>query len=141
MTPELLWVAFVVAFTLVLFATEKLRLDVTALLALLALAVPGLLTPAEALAGFADQSVMIIAALFVVGGAIFRTGLADSLGLGLQRTAGTSWLRLILLLMGATALLSAFLSSTGTVAVLLPVATGPARRARLSARPLRLDRE
>lgn len=131
-TGELLWVLTVVLGTLVLFATEKLRLDTTALLALLALAVPGLLTPAEALAGFADQSVIIIAALFVVGGAIFRTGLADSLGLYLQRASGTSFTRIVLLLMGATALLSAFLSSTGTVAVMLPVATGLARRARLS---------
>src|SRR5690625_5006926 len=131
-TGELLWVLTVVLGTLLLFATEKIRLDTTALLALLALAVPGLLTPQEALAGFADQSVIIIAALFVVGGAIFRTGLADTLGAYLQKTAGTSWLRIVLLLMGATAALSAFLSSTGTVAVMLPVATGIARRARLS---------
>src|SRR5690625_3345427 len=131
-TGELLWVLTVVLGTLLLFATEKIRLDTTALLALLALAVPGLLTPQEALAGFADQSVIIIAALFVVGGAIFRTGLADSLGLYLQRASGTSFTRIVLLLMGATALLSAFLSSTGTVAVMLPVATGLARRARLS---------
>lgn len=132
MTAELLYVLLVIGAMLVLFATEKLRMDVVALLALLALALPGLLSPQEAVAGFSDQSVIIIAALFVVGGAIFRTGLADQLGQRLQATAGTSYVRMLVLVMLATALLSAFLSSTGTVAVMLPVVVNLARRARLS---------
>lgn len=115
-----------------LFATEKLRMDLVALLALLALAVPGLISPQEAVAGFSDQSVIIIAGLFIVGGAIFRTGLAEALGRRLQASAGTSYLRMLVLVMLATALLSAFLSSTGTVAVMLPIVVSMARRARFS---------
>ncbi len=132
MSPELIWVLCVVAGALVLFATEKIRMDLVALLALLALALPGIITPAQAIAGFADQSVIIIAGLFVVGGAIFRTGLADSIGRFLQARAGTSYLRMLVLVMLATAGLSAFLSSTGTVAVMLPIVVSMARRARLS---------
>src|SRR5690625_1087 len=115
MTAELLYVLLVIGAMLVLFATEKLRMDVVALLALLALALPGLLSPQEAVAGFSDQSVIIIAALFVVGGAIFRTGLADQLGQRLQATAGTSYVRMLVLVMLATALLSAFLRDRKSV--------------------------
>lgn len=107
-------------------------MDVVALLALLALALPGIISPAQAVAGFSDQSVIVIAALFVVGGAIFRTGLADSMGRWLQKSAGTSYLRMLMLVMVVTALLSAFLSSTGTVAVMLPIVVSLARRARIS---------
>lgn len=132
MNPELIYVTVVLAAMLLLFATEKLRMDVVAVLAMLALALPGIITPGEAIAGFSDQSVVMIAALFVVGGAIMRTGLADSLGSRLQTVAGTSYLRMLVLVMAATALLSAFLSSTGTVAVMLPVVVSLARRAGIS---------
>ncbi len=132
MTPELVYVLGVILVTLLLFATEKIRMDLVALLALLALALPGLLSAQEAVAGFSDQSVIIIAGLFVVGGAMFRTGLADAMGRRLQASAGTSYLRMLVLVMLSTAALSAFLSSTGTVAVMLPIVVSLARRARVS---------
>lgn len=132
LSPDLLYVALVVLLTLLLFASEKLRMDLVALLSLIAVALPGIISPGEALAGFSDQSVVIIAGLFVVGGAVFRTGLADALGQRLQAAAGTSYVRMLVLVMLSTALLSAFLSSTGTVAVMLPVVVSMARRAQLS---------
>ena len=89
---------------------------------ILTLLFAGVLTPAEALAGFADPVVLMIAGLFVVGGAIFESGLADAAGRWLGRVAGVRPTRLLVVVMLATALLSAFLSSTGTVAVMLPPA-------------------
>lgn len=103
--------------TVILFASDRLRLDMVALLALLALLLSGILTPAEALAGFSDPIVLIIAALFIVGAGLFQTGVADALGQQLMRFAGAGEARLIAAIMLIVALLSAFLSSTGTVAV------------------------
>ncbi len=110
------------------FASDRFRLDLVAGAALLALAVPGVLDPAQALAGFAEPITLMIAGLFVVGAGLFQTGVADRIGDLLGR-AGTGPLRLTVVTMGVAALLSGFLSSTGTVAVLLPVVVGLARRA------------
>lgn len=132
MTPQI-WLTFgILAATIVLFASDRLRLDLIALFALLALLLTGILTPGEALAGFADPVVIMIAGLFVVGGAIFETGVADAAGRWLGRFAGTGPKRLLVVVMLATAILSAFLSSTGTVAVMLPVVVSLARRAEVA---------
>lgn len=128
MIPDL-WLVFgILGATIALFASDRFRLDLVALLALLSLLLTGVLTPAEALAGFADPVVIMIAALFVVGGAIFETGVADAAGRWLGTVAGKDPTRLLVVVMLATALLSAFLSSTGTVAVMLPVVVSLARR-------------
>lgn len=140
--PDLLLVLLVLAGTLLLFVTGWVRLDVAAVLSLLALGLSGILTPAEALAGFADPVVLMIAGLFVVGDGLFQTGVAAGMGRAVGRLAGPppgegerqgrgapppgqgSHTRLILVIMLMVALLSGFMSSTGTVAVLLPVVTG-----------------
>lgn len=128
-----IWLVFTVLGGMVLlFALDRFRLDLVALLALLCLLLSGILTPAEALAGFADPVVLMIAGLFVVGGAIFETGLADASGRLLGRAAGTNPVRLLVLVMLTSAGLSAFLSSTGTVAVMLPVVVSLARRGGVS---------
>lgn len=128
----MLFVFGVLALTVILFASDRLRLDVVALLALLALLLGGILTPAEALAGFSDPIVLIIAGLFIVGAGLFQTGVADALGRQLMRFAGAGEARLIAAIMLIVAFLSAFLSSTGTVAVFLPVAVSLAQRAGVS---------
>ncbi len=120
----------ILAITIVLFITDLLRVDVVAILALLALLLTGLITVDQALAGFANSTVITIAVLFVVGEGLFRTGVADWLGDQLLRLAGNSELRLLIALMVGTALLSGFLSNTGTVAVLLPVVVAAAWRIR-----------
>jgi di/tricarboxylate transporter len=122
----------ILALTIALFMSDRLRLDLVALLALLALALTGMITPAEALAGFADPLVVMIAALFVVGGGIFRTGVADRFGRGLGRLAGNSRARLTLVVMLGAGALSGFMSSTGTVAVMLPVTAAMAWNSGLS---------
>ncbi len=124
MTPSIALVYAVVLAAIILFVSDRLRLDVVAVLALLTMAVTGILTPVEALAGFADPIVIMIAALFVVGEGLFQTGVARAIGRLPARLAGNSEVRLIVVLMLLVAFLSAFMSSTGTVAVMLPVAVG-----------------
>ncbi len=136
MTQDALIVFATLAGTIALFVSDRLRLDVVALMSLLVLLLTGVLTPKEGVQGFSNPIVLMIAGLFVVGGALSATGVADWLGGKLGALAGTNETRLIVVIMLATALLSAFMSSTGTVAVLLPVVGTLAHRARIS--PARL---
>jgi len=127
MNTELIIVLVVLAATLTLFVSDRLRLDLVALLALLALALTGVISSSEAIAGFAEPVVLMIAGLFVVGAALFNTGVADAMGRWVERISGDSPQRMLVVIMLVTALLSAFLSSTGTVAVMLPVVMAIAR--------------
>lgn len=121
MTPDTIFVFVLLGVVMFLFVSDWLRLDVVAMLAVLALILSGRLSADEALAGFGDPVVVLIAALFVVGEALSRTGIAHAAGNWLVGAAGNDETRLLVLLMSTTALLSAFMSSTGAVAVLIPV--------------------
>ncbi|MFV9504160.1 MAG: SLC13 family permease [Oscillochloridaceae bacterium umkhey_bin13] len=132
MTFEIGFVFVTLAITVALFISDRLRLDLVAVMALLALSLAGILTPAEAAAGFGDTTVILIAALFVVGEGLFQTGVAASMGRWLGRVAGTSERRILMTMMLVVAPLSAFISSTGTVAIMLPVVVSVARRAGIS---------
>jgi len=131
-TTDLVIVLVILAGALALFVTDRVRLDLVALLVVVSLALTGVLRPEQALAGFADPLVVMIAALFVVSGALVDTGLAAGVGAWIARVAGTGTVRLVAMLMLATAFLSAFMSSTGTVAIMLPIATRLAWRNRIS---------
>jgi di/tricarboxylate transporter len=116
-----MWLALgILGTAILLFVTEWLRVDVVALGVVVALMLSGLLSATEALAGFANPAVLTIASLFVVGGAVMQTGLAGAIGQRILSIAGTNQARLTAIIMGAVAILSAFMSDTGTVAVLLP---------------------
>lgn len=115
-------VFIILGLTLALFVFSRLRPDLVALMALLALVLTGTLTPAQALAGFADGTTILIAALFVVGEGLARTGVTAWLSQLLLKQADNSERRLLLVLLLGTALLSGFMSNTGTVALLLPAA-------------------
>ncbi|MCA9911875.1 MAG: SLC13 family permease [Anaerolineae bacterium] len=132
MTPEMLMTLAILIVAIFLFITELLRVDVVALLALLALMLTKILTVDEALAGFSSSAVLLIAALFIVGGAVFQTGLANTIADGVVRVAGTSETRLLIVVMAAVAVMSGFMSNTGTVAVLMPAIIGIALRLKLS---------
>jgi di/tricarboxylate transporter len=122
-----IWIALgILAAAILLFITERLRVDVVAIGVMVALMLTGLLTPQEALSGFSNPAVLTIAALFIIGGAIMQTGLARSIGNRLLSIAGSGTTRLTLIIMGTVALLSAFISDSGTVAVLLPAITSMA---------------
>ena len=107
--------------TVVLFVRGKMRTDLVALLALMALFLAGIIDTRETLSGFSDSTTILIAVLFVVGEGISRSGIATWLGHQIVQRAGSSQDRLLLLVMIGTAVLSAFISSTGTVAMMLPV--------------------
>lgn len=132
MTPEAGFVFLILGVTIALFVHGRLRLDLVALMALLVLLVSGILTPAEGLAGFSDAAVIMIAALFVVGAAMLHSGLAGRFGRLIGRFAGTGRARLTSTLMLGTSTISAFVSTTGTVALMLPVTAALARTARIS---------
>lgn len=124
MTPDALFVFGLLAATVVLFASDRLRPDVVALLVILALILGESLTVSDAVAGFGDPLVLLIAGLFVVGEGLVRTGVAYQVGVWLTRLAGASETRLLVLLMLAVAGLGAFMSSTGVVAIFIPVVLG-----------------
>lgn len=111
----------ILGITVVLFMTNKIRADLVAILALLAFVLTGILTPVEALSGFSNSVVIMIAALFVIGAGILRTGLAQMAGTLLLRYSGDSEKRLFILLLLIVASVGAFMSNTGTVALMLPI--------------------
>lgn len=118
--------------TIALFVSDRLRLDVVAMLSLLALTLTGVAPVEVALSGFSNPAVLMVAGLFVVGAAISETGLADWLGRRLERVTGPSEATLVAVVMGVTALVSAFMSSTGTVAILMPIVGTIAARRRVA---------
>ena len=119
-----------------LFVSGKVRSDLVALCALLALLLCQVLTPAEGLAGFSNSTVIMMIGLFIVGGGIFQTGLAKMIGGQVIKLAGTSETRLFLLVMLVTAFIGAFVSNTGTVALMLPIVVSMAAHAGTSSRRL-----
>ena len=131
MTPEIAFVFGLLALTIVLFILDRFRMDMVALMVIVVLAVSGVITPAESVAGFGESIVIMIAALFVVGEGLFRTGIAGSAGRLLLRLGGSSEVRLLLLMIPMVALLSAFMSSTGAVALFIPVVLSMCRKAGL----------
>ena len=118
------------------FVSGKVRSDIVALCSLLALMISGVLTPEEALSGFSNNVVIMMIGLFVVGGAIFQTGLAKMISSRILKLAGTSEIRLFLLVMLATGAIGAFVSNTGTVALMLPIVVSLANNAGINSRRL-----
>lgn len=103
------------------FVWGKIRSDIVALCALLALMLTNVLTVEEALSGFSNNIVIMMAGLFIVGGGIFQTGLAKMISTRILTLAGTSEKKLFILVMLVTALIGSFVSNTGTVALMLPI--------------------
>jgi di/tricarboxylate transporter len=114
-------VAFLIlGLTIALFIWGKLPSDLVAIGSMLALFLAGLVTPAEAFSGFSNSTVILVGALFIVGEGLTRTGVTAYAGERLIAGAGGSPLRLLVVMMAGTAILSAFISNTGTVATLMP---------------------
>ena len=128
MNSELIWVLSMLVGAIFLFITNRVRMDVVALLIIILFVLSGTLTLPQALAGFSDPNVILIAALFVVGDGLVRTGIAYQVGDALVKVAGSSETRLLVLLMVAVATLGAVMSSTGVVAIFIPVVLSVANR-------------
>ncbi|WP_318388413.1 SLC13 family permease [Enterobacter sp.] len=132
MNGELIWVLCLLGFAVLLFATGKIRMDAVALLVIIAFVLSGTLTLAEAFSGFSDPNVILIAALFVIGDGLVRTGVATSMGSWLVKVAGSSETKMLILLMITVAGLGAFMSSTGVVAIFIPVVLSVSMRMQTS---------
>lgn len=115
------------------FVWGRLRADVIALIALLVLTLSGVLNTDEALSGFSNPIVIMMVGLFVVGGAIFNTGLAKMIGARLSQLGQGSPTRLLLVVVLATGFIGGFVSNTGTVALMLPIVVSMAASAGVSA--------
>lgn len=122
----------VLGLTVALFIWGRIRSDVVALSALAVLMVSGVLSPTEALAGFSSSVVIMMAGLFVVGGAIFQTGLARETGKRMMSLAQGNETRAFLLVMLTTSVIGAFVSNTGTVALMMPIIVSMAAQAGFS---------
>lgn len=111
----------VLLITIILFATGRMRGDIIALSAITVLLLFGILTPAEALSGFSNPVVIMMVGLFVVGGAILQTGLAKAASKRIMKLSKGSDTRMFLLVMITTSIIGAFVSNTGTVALMMPI--------------------
>ncbi len=132
MNSELIWVLSLLGIAVVLFAIGKVRMDAVALLVIIAFVLSGTLTLNEAFSGFSDPNVVLIAALFVIGDGLVRTGVATNMGSWLVKVAGSSETKMLILLMLTVAGLGAFMSSTGVVAIFIPVVLSVSMRMKIS---------
>ncbi|SWJ03430.1 SLC13 family permease [Klebsiella pneumoniae] len=132
MNGELIWVLSLLAIAVVLFATGKVRMDAIALMVIVAFVLSGTLTLNEAFSGFSDPNVILIAALFIIGDGLVRTGVATKMGAWLVSVAGNSETKMLIYLMLTVAGLGAFMSSTGVVAIFIPVVLSVSARMKTS---------
>lgn len=121
MTPDLAVILLLLAAAVAMFILNRPRMDAVALIMIVVMPFTGVITMNEALAGFSDPNIILIAALFVIGEGLVRTGVARRLGDWLNAKAGSSETRMLVLLMLACGGLGAFMSSTAVVAIFIPV--------------------
>lgn len=115
------------AFTIILYVTEKIPLALTSMIVCVGLNLTGVLTIKEAFEGFVNGNVILFVAMFIVGGALFETGMASDIGGVITKFAKTEK-QLIIAIMVIVGMLSGVLSNTGTAAVLIPVVVGVAAK-------------
>ncbi|HHP8676990.1 TPA: SLC13 family permease [Klebsiella pneumoniae] len=114
-------------FAIIMFVWEKVPLAVTSMVVCVALVLTGVLDLKQAFAGFIDSNVILFVAMFIVGGALFETGMANKVGGVITHFAKTEK-QLIFIIMVVVGVMSGFLSNTGTAAVLIPVVIGVAAK-------------
>lgn len=136
MTNDMIITLAILFVATVFFVNGRVRSDIVALCALTALLVFDIIDVPEALAGFSNTVIIMMIGLFVVGGAIFQTGLAKMISSKLMKLAGNSETRLFLLVMLTTAAIGGFVSNTGTVAIMLPIVVSMAMSVKMN--PARL---
>ncbi len=132
MDSQLIATLAILTAALVAFASDRLRPDVVALLVMVLLGATGVLTPQEALSGFSRPAVITILAIFILAEGLTCAGITDRVGRILLRVAGNGEGRLVVVVMLAGAFLSLFMNNIAAAAVLLPAASGAARKAGVS---------
>ncbi len=128
MDTQLIITFSILVVALILFLTEKLPADLVALLVAVALGMSGVLTPQETFSGFSRTAVITLIAIFILTESLQRTGVAEQVGNILQKVGGQSELRLVVSVMVAGAFLSLFMNNIAAAAVLLPAASGAAKK-------------
>ncbi|NJN43819.1 MAG: hypothetical protein HC806_03150 [Anaerolineae bacterium] len=128
MSLEITLTLLILAFAVVFFISEKIRVDVVALMVLGALALTGLVTPDEALSGFSNPAVVTVWAVFVLSGGLSQTGVASIVGKQMLRLAGKGEVRLLVIIMVVSGVMSAFMNNVGVAALFLPVVVNIARQ-------------
>ena len=128
MTTEIALTLGIILVAIILFATEKLRVDLVALLVLLAVSITGLVSKEDVFLGFANPAVITIWAVYIVSGGLFKTGVTDRLGSLILRLSGSSEARLIAVIMLTCGVMSAFMNNIGAVAVLMPAVIGISKK-------------
>ncbi|TYA24372.1 SLC13 family permease [Aggregatibacter actinomycetemcomitans] len=116
-----LWVVLLLIAAVILFIRNHIRMDIVAVLVMLAFSLSGILTVEEVFAGFSDPNIILIALLFIVGEGLVRTGVAYQVSEWLLKASHNSESRVLVFMMLAVAGLGAFMSSTGVVAIFIPV--------------------
>jgi len=124
------------AVAVVLFALERISVDIITLMLLIALVASGILTTAEAFAGFSNNITIILASIFVISGALQRTGIMDAIGAHLYSITGGSLNRLLLVVLAVIGGVSAFMNNTTATAIFVPPVIGLAKRSGVSASKL-----
>ena len=127
MTLDIALTISIILGALILFATEKLRVDVVALLVLISVGVLGLIPAKELFSGFSNSAVITVWAVYMVSGGLFKTGVANAMGTAILKIAGNTESRLIATIMLTVGVLSAFMNNVGATAMLLPAVVGISR--------------
>jgi len=128
MTPQIALTLAIIVGALIVFGTEKLRVDVVALLVLLTVGLTGLIGPEEVFAGFSNSAVITVWAVYIVSGGLFKTGVADILGNFILRLSGDNQVRLIAVIMLTCGVMSAFMNNVGATAMLMPAVISVAKQ-------------
>ncbi len=132
MTTEIIIVLSILAVAILLFLSERLRVDLVAMLVLITLTLTGLVTVEEAFSGFASSAVITVWSVYIISGALFRSGVADVLARFMLRIAGDSYVRILVVIMATVGIMSSFMNNIGAVAILLPAVVSVARRIRVA---------
>lgn len=128
MTPDIILVLTILVAAILLFITNRVRMDLVGLLVMGSLAISGLITPVEALSGFSNPAVITVWAVLILSGGLARTGVASKLGKFFLQLAGESEVKLLTIIMLTSGILSGFMNSIGVASLFLPVLIDISRR-------------
>ncbi|MFL7839117.1 MAG: SLC13 family permease [Candidatus Promineifilaceae bacterium] len=136
MTGQIALVLLILGVAIVLFASERIRVDVISMMVLLTLLFTGLLTTEEAFSGFSSPAVITVWAIYIVSAGLMYTGIADFIGQRIMRVSGQEEWRLIMVIMVTVGTMSAFMNNIGATAVLLPAVVAIGREVKIPASKL-----
>ncbi len=128
MTPEVILVLIILIASIVLFISNRVRMDLVGLLVLGSLAISNLVSTAQALSGFSNPAVITVWAVLILSGGLARTGIASKLGKFVLKLAGDNEVKLLIIIMLTSGILSGFMNSIGVASLFLPVVIDIARR-------------